>query len=498
MLRLHTTPSYTYFGLRALSTDKLKKLDKILSFLVEGAWFSPAYKKHGWDGRIRLLGKVYKNKKPVAYRFPTGLVHDARGVFGPVELVYRYELTEDFEIPDREALENYIYDACGFKLHDFQCFAIENMLKRRRGTVMLPTGSGKTPIASVVLDILNLPSIVMVPGLDLLYQTRTKYAQYLGIDEDALGIIGEGQYEPKKITVASVPTLRNMVQIKRGGRVCFSTEEAEALFKRIKVVISDEAHMVGNNTFFEVLMSFINAEFRYGMSATPFDRSDGNTLMLIGATGPLIAKVKPALLMKRKILATPEITIFRITGPRISGAIQWQRAYHQGIVDHAARNAKIIDLVKQHKGEKVLVIFSRIAHGKTLSSLLNAEGVDHELLYGKDPGKVREQVRRTFEDGELSVILASMIFKLGVDLPAIKVLIRADGGKSTISTVQILGRALRVKDGDTKIKLYDFFDQHQKFLAKHSRQRLKDYLALGDPVVINQTDLETGQKFIAF
>lgn len=505
-MHLHITNSFTYFGLCALPVKTLKRLDRVLSYLVKGAYYSEAYKRHGWDGRKRLLGKVYKGRKPFAYRFPTGLLEartdpkdknspKIKEFFSSWDKVYRSSRLKLGPTPKKKDVEHLLKD---ITLYGFQCSAVIRMITRRRGIVNMAVGSGKTEVAAAVIKFLGLPAVVLVPTLDLLYQTRERYAKRLNVPATEIGIIGEGQYEPKQITVASVPTLRNEITVRRGGRVDYHSDKAEEFFKKAKIVVSDEAHMVGDNTFFEVFMSFPNAEFRYGMSATPLDRSDGNTMMLIGATGPIIARVRPGVLMKHGILATPKITIFQIKGPRISGAISWQRAYHQGIVDNPVRNAKIIELVKEHKGQKILVMFTRIAHGKLLSGLLHEEGIEHELLTGSDIGRDREIARHKFEEGDLDVILASKIFELGVDLPAIKVLIRASGGKSTISTIQMLGRALRVKEGDREVFLFDFFDGQQKYLAKHSKQRLKDYLSIGDPVEVIQIDLESGQQFIAF
>jgi len=466
--------------------------------MMKNAFYSPAYQRHGWNGRISLLKKVYKAgvRSPLlGYRFPTGLLSMVDEVFGDVVCDYKSESVGEVPVPTKEFLKT--LDLGDYKLRSYQAFIIQKMLKYKRGVVSAATGSGKSLCAAALIKHLGYSTIVMVPTLDLLYQTRAMYSKYLGIDKDEIGIIGEGQYEPKEITVASVPTLRNMVEVV-AGQTRYVDEEAERFFKFIKVVISDESHLVGDNTFFDVFMGFSNAEFRYGMSATPFDRSDGNTLMLIGATGPLIARVKPEDLMKRGILAIPDITIFRIDGPRLSGSATYQQTYRQGIVENCVRNEKIIELVKQHKGQKILIIFDWKIHGKLLSGLLNEAGIDHRLLWGEISGQEREQARNDFEYGDLNCIVASSIFRLGVDLPSIKVLIRVDGRMSTISTIQTIGRALRVSaKGDAKVFIYDFMDSFQKHLIKHSKHRLKDYYSLGKCVVIKQIDLNTGQQFLA-
>jgi len=51
----------------------------------------------------------------------------------------------------------------------------------RRGVVVLPTGAGKTVIAIRAIELVNRPSIVVVPTLDLLYQWKEKLEQSLGV-----------------------------------------------------------------------------------------------------------------------------------------------------------------------------------------------------------------------------------------------------------------------------------------------------------------------------
>ncbi len=512
MIKFYVTNTYTHFDLQAFSTKQLKKLEKIISYKVKGAFFSPAYKRHGWDGTMSLLKKTYIDRKHVGYRFPTGLFSYIHKLF-PYSTVDYAEETHliatsnkynsfddskviffaDVELPSKDYLINLFED---YKLRPHQVYMVEKMIMKGRGVVEAATGAGKTLVSAAVTKYLDVPTVITVPTLDILYQTRTKFAEYFKLDIDEFGIIGDQKTEIRKITIASVPTLRERMKVNNRGRVIFHNDKIAEFFKSRQLLIADEAHMVGDNTFFETSLGFINAPYRFGLSATPFDRTDGNALMLRGATGPRIAKVSPEVLMKTGYLAIPHIIIHKISGPRISGAITYAEAYTQGIVNQPVRNKKILDLIEQHKDEKIIVIFERKKHGKLLSQMLWEMKINHKLLTGDNFAEEREQARNELEHGDLNIILASMIFKLGVDLPAVKVLIRADGKQSTISTIQISGRALRIKDGDNKVIIYDFYDGHQKFLKKHSRARLKDYKKLGSMVSIDQIDIESGQQFL--
>lgn len=60
---------------------------------------------------------------------------------------------------------------CKVKLRNYQKEALNAWLKAgKRGTIVLPTGAGKTAIAVGAISTLNAPAIVVVPTLDLVEQ----------------------------------------------------------------------------------------------------------------------------------------------------------------------------------------------------------------------------------------------------------------------------------------------------------------------------------------
>jgi len=492
-LKLVVTHTYSFFPVEGLTAKQLRLADTLLSFLVKDAFHIDAVKRHLWDGRKHLLKKIRKNRQVIGYKFPTGLVRNKKlmEALGNPELVWEngYGLTK-FERPTDEEVKYLLED---ITLRDYQIYAVQKMLKRRRGVIQAAVASGKTEIAAAVIKYLNVPTVVMVPKLEILHQTRTRYAKRLGISKDEIGIIGESKYVPKRITVASVDSLRSMIT-RNGGYV---DDEARRFYEEAKLVIFDEAHMVSDNTFFAVFMGFTKAEFRFGMSATPFDREDDTEIMLIGASSNRIVNITPDYLMKRGFIAIPDITMLKVGTPKLSPAYNYQTVVQEGIVDNPIRNDAIVQLVKQHKKRKILVMFRYIRHGRALSRLLYDQGIDHKIIQGDVEGEDREIIREEFENGSLNIILASVgATGLGTDLPGIEVLIRGDGGKAKISTIQILGRALRISEGKSHALVYDFYDDTHRYLRRHSKKRREDYKNIGDLVKVNQIDLSTGQGFL--
>jgi len=81
------------------------------------------------------------------------------------------------------------------------------------------------------------------------------------------------------------------------------------------------------------------------------------------------------------------------------------------------------------------------------------------------------------------------VWKEGIDIPQLDVLVVAGGGRSRISVVQRAGRLLRPKD--TNPLLIDCMDYGNDYLASHSQQRFQIYRALGWNVIVgNEKEIE--------
>ena len=56
------------------------------------------------------------------------------------------------------------------KLRDYQKEAIEYWRKEKRGSIVLPTGAGKTIVGLKIIEMVNSPTLIIVPTLDLVKQ----------------------------------------------------------------------------------------------------------------------------------------------------------------------------------------------------------------------------------------------------------------------------------------------------------------------------------------
>ena len=80
------------------------------------------------------------------------------------------------------------------------------------------------------------------------------------------------------------------------------------------------------------------------------------------------------------------------------------------------------------------------------------------------------------ESGKVKYLIASVgVFGEGINAPNIRALIRAEGGSSTIKTLQSIGRGLRRKQPPNILYVVDFWDTHDKGLDLESRKRIATY-----------------------
>ena len=81
-----------------------------------------------------------------------------------------------------------------------------------------------------------------------------------------------------------------------------------------------------------------------------------------------------------------------------------------------------------------------------------------------------------FWGGDGKVLLASDIFKKGVTLPEVQVLIIADDCLETATTIQRKGRVLGTTERKTRSLVIDFIDIFQAYFSTHSEARLDVYV----------------------
>jgi superfamily II DNA or RNA helicase len=190
---------------------------------------------------------------------------------------------------------------------------------------------------------------------------------------------------------------------------------------------------------------------------------------LEGATGNVLYSKRSKPLIEEGYLTPPDIKmILMASDDKVFD--KWPECYVHGIEHNKQRNERIALEADENDGP-VLILAQRIDHVNLIEAALRTRGVSYGVLTGEDSNEMREAIINRLETGKIKVILSTTIFDEGVDIPDIRTLILAGGGKSKIKGIQRLGRGLRVSEGKDKLNVIEFMDYTTPRLKKHSTIR---------------------------
>jgi len=364
---------------------------------------------------------------------------------------------------------------------------IELGLDWARGIFQIPTGGGKTEIAIALAQMFNGNTTFIVNRKELLHQTHTRFGKTspnynIGLVGDGISMYSGGE----KIVIASAQTLwamsKNMSNHHR--------PVLEELLHNTGQLIIDEAHGVaaGNvdeaNTLVELAGMFTRAHARWALTATPNMRDDLSNALLKGVTGEVIFKISTQELVKLGYLTPPKIFFTKVNTKgsyedpitqdelKRPPGTQWAALYDYAIVKNPWRNKAIANIITIIN-TPAIVLVKRLDHINYINHYLPTP---IPFLKGSSSTAEREDAKSKLRSGEYPVLCVTTIFDEGVDIPEIRAIIMAGGGKSDIKTMQRLGRGLRISEGKHEVMIYDFVDNCDEAPGwvplKHSRDRM--------------------------
>lgn len=478
--------------------DAVKNLiTEKLSYLVEGHEFMFAFTNGGWNGRSSFFARR-------TCTFPAGFVHLVHSEL--MRAGYHVQVVKK-PPPTPLGSESPVVDEFGNDdpKYDFQFKALRQVEKHSRGIIQVATGGGKSKIAKMIVARYRRMTMFITTRGVLMYQMRDQLVADCGFN---VGVIGDGEWSPTRgINVGMVQSLVSQLQepkmdeeirqvVKKAAKSSLTMTRdacvAEArlrfdekimvrrrtikLLEMVEIVIGEEAHEAGGNSYYEILKWCKNATIRVALTATPYMRADAeDNMRLMAAFGPVLIKVSEKLLINRGILAKP---YFLYRSPpahaKLRKSSPYQRAVTFGIVNANFRNDCITHYSKKaaEHGLPVLVLVQRKEHGSILCAQLRAAGLSAQFIQGENNQRERKRALRAIGAGTLNVLIGTTIIDVGVDVPAIGMIILAGGGKAEVGLRQRIGRGLRAKKGCANVAfILDFTDELNSHLRGHARER---------------------------
>jgi len=429
---------------------------------------------------------------PIERTFPSGFVPRVVNYLSKVgEKVHLSRMFEGYK--DRLDPEM-LY---GITLRDYQLRILSECMRKGFGTIASATGSGKGLIISALVKLLgdkgNLPAIIFVPNINLLKQQADVMKKSL--PQMKVGMVGNGKKQLNCDVIVCTPqTMRQALppkqtRVKIGkkwvNKISPYNPKFEHLLKKTKLLILDECHHGGSDTWFN-LAGITPARFRFGFSGTVGKGTKFSNMRLEGAVGPKIYEVKNKELIDKKILARP--TVYLIDDDRVFGKTvpfteldaktgkmvrrPYAAMYKDAITDNHYYNVHIAKIAKHlvKLGKPPLITCTRLEHMRNIKESCKYAHVRSKILSGKDPLSVRRAVVAEFVRDKNFCLIASNIFDEGLDIPPLSAIILAAGGKSQITLFQRIGRGLRKKK-DNRLIVVDFAHSNNKYTIDHAIKR---------------------------
>lgn len=471
-------------GLKAVLSDfspeEKEKLEDTLTVSVPNAWYSEKYKSGLWDGKKRFYQRTAGQ-----LRIHIGLINIILQLYPDIEVINR---------PKEELYEPIKIGYCirDKVLREYQISAVNSVRNKRYGILNMATNSGKTITAlACIREYLshkpNRKSLVLTHSQEIARQVYDVLKNLLG-DEFMIGMIGLGKdFKPEAdITVAMVKTLQSRSK----------TEEYSVWLKSIGMCVIDECHHATASTFTSVLKLLTQAESLIGLTGTVPEDKLGK-LSLYSVIGSTISVVRNSQMIEEGVSVKPECILTLVSDPKLyeKGNLTYQQAYSLGICLSKVRNNEIIQIVRDERKEdnQVLILCEHLEHSESLYSLLLEDDRKSSLgviesIHGSTDDNTRAEALRQFSEAKINVLIATSILDEGVDVSNIDAIIYARGGKSMRKLLQSLGRGLRAKEGKTTVRLYDFIDNDNDYLADHSEERKKILKSEGFHVRVRNLD----------
>lgn len=360
-------------------------------------------------------------------------------------------------------------------LRDYQREAVERAVKKTRGILDSPTGSGKTEMAiGIAMRLGQTNTLMIAPEADLMHNAARRWEKRVpGV---TAGRIGDGLMDPRDgFTAATFQTLASRMRKDQRLRDYIAT---------VGALIIDEVHTLPADSFYAVAQS-IPAYWRIGMSGTPLARGDRKSLFSIASTGAIIYKIEPSFLIENGYISRPHIRMLRVEQDGV--AREWRTAYTKFVVESRVRNRALV-VAAQRAAKPGLVFVREKKHGRIVTDMIKAAGLHAEFVWGEKNTSQRDDAIRRLEDGELDVIVCSVVFQTGTDIPSLRSLVIGTGGKSEIAALQRVGRGMRRTEDKDAFEVWDVMDAEpkgrgdqtgNKWNARHSRERFKAYAKVG-------------------
>jgi superfamily II DNA or RNA helicase len=380
--------------------------------------------------------------------------------------------------------------------HPYQVEALQSWLAADCwGSIVLPTGAGKTFLAMQAIAACGVSTLVIVPTVDLLHQWYARLENSFGIP---VGVWYGQEKRMEPITVTTYPS---------------AWGHAETLGNQFKLLVFDEIHHLPAPSWHEIAL-ICAAPYRLGLTATypesafkeeiekppPVDK-DQLALLSYSPHDPvtLLDELVGPVLYRKEIddLTGEQLAEYRTERIRVDltsqervtydeaygtytgyirearlrekyGGVWWDELTRRSAYEAEARRAKVAELklkeivhqaqgklwaldrlLREHRDQQMLIF---TAHNRFAYQIARRHLVP--VITHQTQAAERKAILEGFQAGHYRAVVTSRVLNEGVDVPEAKIAVVLGGSASAREYIQRLGRVLR-KRGNAQAVLYE-------------------------------------------
>ena len=362
----------------------------------------------------------------------------------------------------------------------------------RCGSVVLPTGSGKTFLAVQAIADAGVSTLVVVPTIDLMNQWHATLTNAFGDQlPDGVGVLGGGSHNVTNITVTTYDSAYRYIN-----------EYGD----QFGLLVVDEVHHLPAPTYQQIPEMTI-APHRLGLTAT-YERADEKHEVLedlLGSvvyqeavkelTGEYLSEYETIHLqveltdderenydeeyqLYRDYIDNHDIELWKEDGyqeflKRTSYDSQGRRALiakqrAETIARTAERKLDTLDnLLKRHYDDRTIIFTANNEFAYEISQEFIIPCITHQTATDE-----RTEILERFRTGEYSMLATSQVLDEVIDVPAANVGIILSGSASKRQYAQRLGRILRPTDDEQPARLYEIIteDTMETYVSDRRRE----------------------------
>jgi superfamily II DNA or RNA helicase len=382
----------------------------------------------------------------ITKKFSVGLIPLLLSKFPSLQVVDKRPKHEKLTIPLSDELEEY------------QRTILEQALRVERAVITLPTGSGKSYMISYLCTQIlekypDKQICIIVPSIEILHQIKKN------LPSDKTGLVWSNKQETDKpIIITTGQTLNSR----------FDEFSVDKILENVSILITDEAHHVGSNTFYKISFLFPKAFIRLGFSSTPKGRSDGADLKIVGVFSSTFLNVD-----SKQISRIVPVEILMIKYPVTTSGLCISMEYND-LLDFEPRKQAIIQIAKRLSSSELtwLMFVDRLSLGEELSKAL-----DVPFVNASNPNR-RDLFQQLQEKKILGII--TTVGKEGLDIISLSSIINTSRVSTPIDIIQKVGRVRRRTEGKDQALVIDFYDDVTDNVLSWTKKRISIYKQVGN------------------